>query len=47
MRVNSVRMRYVVMEDILGLMANNMKENGLITKCTVKENLSGEIAKNT
>ena len=46
-KVNSVRMRYVVEEDILGLMASSMRENGLITKCTDKENLYGEIEKNT
>ena len=37
MRVNSNKMRYVVMVIITGLMENNMKVNGVIIKCMEKE----------
>lgn len=37
MRENSNKMKYVGMEIITGLTVNNMKENGVIIKCMVKE----------
>ena len=37
MRENLSKMKYVGMEIITGQMVNNMKENGVIIKCTVKE----------
>lgn len=40
------RMKFAVTEGILGLMANSTRESGLITRCTVMENLFGETEKN-
>lgn len=34
---SSDKMRYAVWEDTIGQMVNNMKVNGVITKCMVKE----------
>ena len=46
MKVNSSKMRSVDTVNITGLMVNNMKVNGAITKCTAKERLSGKTRRN-
>jgi len=44
---NLNKMKYVDMESITGLTVSNMMDNGVITKCTVKEFLFGKTKRNT